>query len=250
MKKLVIISGGSSGIGLSCVKKFLNNAYSVINLDISMNTDFSDNESYQYIECDLRKHISILQAFKVMNDSNMLRMLDTLVVSAGKHLSANIENTTDEELNDILDLNMKSAFWLIQLVIPFMKQAMNGNIITIGSDQCSVAKYNSSAYGMSKAALLSLTKSIALDYAKYNIRANCIGVGTIDTPLYRAAIEKHAARSGISLSQIEKEEALELPIGRVGNPEEVAELVYFLSQKHASFITGALLPMDGGYIAR
>ena len=131
-----------------------------------------------------------------------------------------------------------------------MKKLQFGTIVTIGSDQSSIAKPNSTVYGMTKSALLSLTKSIALDYAKYNVRANCIGAGTIDTPLYRTAITNYSNKSGISMEQIEKEEEMEQPIGRIGTPNEVAELAYFLSQDTASYITGALIPIDGGYTTK
>jgi NAD(P)-dependent dehydrogenase (short-subunit alcohol dehydrogenase family) len=125
-----------------------------------------------------------------------------------------------------------------------------GSIITIGSDQSTISKYNSAVYGMTKAALLSLTRSTALDYAKYNIRANCIGAGTIDTPLYRSAIQRYSEHSGIQLEDIEQDEAKEQPLGRVGLATEVAALAYFLSQDEVSYITGALIPIDGGYIAK
>ncbi|MCP4476432.1 MAG: SDR family oxidoreductase [Gammaproteobacteria bacterium] len=92
--------------------------------------------------------------------------------------------------------------------------------------------------------------SIALDYAKYHIRANCIGAGTIDTPLYRRAINNYSEKSGIPLETIEKEEANEQPVGRVGTPAEVAELAFFLAKDEVDFITGALLPIDGGYTTK
>lgn len=246
--KVAVISGGSSGIGRACIEKFISNGIYVYNLDISVCEELSRNKNYSYIHTDVRSHESIKQAVKqILNESNKI---DILIASAGKHLSANIENTNDEQLMDVLHLNLLGTFWLIQEVIPVMKSSQAGKIITIGSDQCSIAKRNSSVYGMTKAALLSLTKSTALDYAKDNIRVNCIGAGTIDTPLYRNAINRYSEKSGVPLKLIEEEEANEQPIGRVGKPEEVAELVYFLASEKSDFITGALLPIDGGYIAK
>lgn len=244
----LVISGGSSGIGEACINKFLQNSYFVYNLDVINSSTNEESNNYTWINTDVRDPKAIQNAItQVIKEK---QQIDTLIVSAGKHLSATIETTTEEQLNELVDLNLMGAFWLIRHSIKHMKESQKGNIITIGSDQCSVAKYNSTVYGMTKAALLSLTKSIALDYAKFNIRANCIGAGTIDTPLYRNAIKKYSDKSGIALDNIEREEALEQPIGRVGNPNEVAELAYFLSQSSAAFITGALIPIDGGYTTR
>lgn len=249
--EIVVVSGGSSGIGQACVGKFLKHGtYKVYNLDIKEDPNAweYDSNNYCWIKANMENNTEIQNAVeKILQDSGKV---DIAILSAGKHLSANIENTTEEKLQEVLNLNLLGAFWLIKSLIPSMKSKARGNIITIGSDQSTIAKPNSTIYGMTKAALASLTRSIALDYAKYNIRANCIAAGTIDTPLYRNAIINHAKRSGIPLTQIENEEALKQPIGRVGTPEEVAELAFFLAQEYASYITGAILPIDGGYTVR
>jgi NAD(P)-dependent dehydrogenase (short-subunit alcohol dehydrogenase family) len=246
MTQIVIVSGGSSGIGEACVNKFLQHDYFVYNFDIVESA--KSNTNYKWLKTDVRNHQEIKNSIGVVIEEKA--RIDVVVASAGKHLSANVENTNDDQLIDLFQLNLFGCFWLIQGSLQYMKEQLKGNIITIGSDQSSIAKCNSSAYGMTKSAIASLTKSTALDYAKYNIRVNCIGAGTIDTPLYRAAIGKYAEQTGISLNQIEKLEAIEQPIGRIGKSEEVAELVYFLAQDSASFITGALIPLDGGYVAK
>lgn len=245
---VVVVSGGSSGIGKACVEKFLSEDNYVYNLDIVENSELSGNVNYKYIYTNVKNQDNIKQSIaQILGESTTI---DVLITSAGKHLSANIENTNDEQLMDILYLNLLGSYWLIQASIPIMKKNKKGKIITIGSDQCSIAKRNSAVYGMTKSALLSLTKSTALDYAKDNIRVNCIGAGTIDTPLYRNAINRYSQKSGIPLNVIEEEEANEQPVGRVGRPEEIAELAYFLASDKSDFITGSLLPIDGGYIAK
>lgn len=243
---IVVISGGSSGIGLACVKKFLQqDNYTIYNLDI--NPSNISHNNYHYIQADMSDSNQIKQAIKqILTHTDQI---NSLIISAGIHLSATIEATTDAMLMQIVNLNLLGAFWLIQGIIPHMKNS-GGSIITIGSDQSLIAKNNSAAYGMTKAGLASLTKSTALDYAKYNIRANCIGAGTIDTPLYRQAIAKYANKSGINLQQIEQEEQLAQPVGRIGEAYEVAELAYFLAGEWATFITGAIIPIDGGYTTR
>ncbi len=243
--KTVVISGGSSGIGEAIIHKFLAHDYIVYNLDIKDNGKLAIHQNYKYIQTDASKDEEVQSAINLIVSKHSF--IDIVIANAGKHLSANIETTTNEQLYEILNLNLLGAYWLIKHTIPHMK-TNGGSIITIGSDQSSIAKENSVVYGMTKSALAHLTKSTALDYAKFNIRANCIGVGTINTPLYQAAIKKYSQRSGIALETIEQNEATEQPIGRIGYASEVAELAYFLAQDNVSYITGALIPIDGGYI--
>lgn len=246
MTKSLLISGGSSGIGEACVIKFLDAGYQVYNLDIKDNINFKHLTKYSWLETDVRSEASIINAINMLDLQSY--GINALIISAGKHLSATIENTTTEQLMDIVNLNLLGAFWVLQHSLPFITDG--GSIVTIGSDQYQIAKTNSAVYGMTKAALAHLTKSTALDYAKRKIRANCIGAGTIDTPLYRSAIEKYALKSGIDLREIEAEEGAMQPIGRIGMASEVAELAFFLASDAAKFITGAYMPLDGGYTSR
>ena len=244
---IVVISGGSSGIGESIIQKFTDNNYFVYNLDIKDNTMLAKKKNYKWLNINVSENEQVKFAIEVIILEKSC--INVVIANAGKHLSANIESTTNEQLYELLNLNLLGAYWLIKHTLPYMKNT-GGSIITIGSDQCSIAKANSAVYGMTKAALAHLTKSSALDYAKFNIRVNCICAGTIDTLLYRDAIMKYSQHSGIELSTIEQNEANQQPIGRIGVASEVAELAYFLSQHNVSFITGALIPIDGGYTAR
>eukprot|EP00656_Telonema_subtile_P050288 TRINITY_DN6476_c0_g1_i4.p2 TRINITY_DN6476_c0_g1~~TRINITY_DN6476_c0_g1_i4.p2 ORF type:complete len:133 (-),score=17.18 TRINITY_DN6476_c0_g1_i4:210-608(-) len=125
-----------------------------------------------------------------------------------------------------------------------------GSIVLVGSDQCTVGKSRSSLYGASKGAIAQLTRSMALDYAAVGIRVNCACVGTVDTPLYQNAVKAYCARTGAVEAEVHSAEAGEQPLGRVGRPEEVASLVYFLGSNESSFMTGGLIACDGGYTAK
>ncbi|MCF6764581.1 SDR family oxidoreductase [Thiotrichales bacterium 19S3-7] len=239
--KTVIISGGSSGIGQACVNLFLSKNWQVFNLDINEPKAHQTN----WIKCDLTHTDDIAKALQQIQTHT--NTIDALISNAGKHFSASIENTSDDNFYDVINTNLKSTFVLIREALPMLKANHHGHIITIGSDQCSIAKPNSAVYGLTKAAIGQLTKNIALDYAKYTISANCIAAGTIDTELYQQAVKRYSDQSGIPLANIHQDEASLQPLKRIGKPYEVAELAYFLASGKASYITGAILPIDGGY---
>ena len=131
-----------------------------------------------------------------------------------------------------------------------MKANHNGAILLMASDQALIAKHNSFAYNLSKSALASIAKTTALDYAAYNIRANAVCPGTIETPLYHKAIDNYCEKSGADKKEVHKDEEKLQPLQRLGQPEEVAELVLFLASDKAKFITGSLQVIDGGYTAQ
>lgn len=246
MVKVAVVTGGSFGIGAAIVKKFLTQNYHVFNLDIA--EPIQKHEHENFIACDIKSIAQINSAVEKI--ISMTNRVDVVISNAGKHLSATIENTSEEMFDEINNLNFKGAFFLLAAIIPIMKKQHEGAIVLIGSDQCFVGKPNSAIYGATKAALGQLTKSIAIDYANFNIRANCVCAGTIDTPLYQNAIINYSKKSGKNLAEIEKAEAKEQLLNRIGQPEEVADLVFFLASDQAKFITGGLFPIDGGYTAR
>lgn len=239
MKPIAVITGGSKGIGLAIVKLFLAANYKVYNLDIC------SSELGEYIPCDMSQFTQVQAAInKVVA---LEQRLDVLVCNAGIHLSANIENTTLEDFERLFAINVKGAFAAIQASLAPMKAQQKGSIVIICSDQALVGKTNSFAYNLSKHALASMAKTTALDYAGDNIRVNAVCPGTIETPLYHAAIDKYCAKSGADKAQVHAAEAASQPLGRLGQPEEIAELVLFLASDKAGFITGSLQVIDGGY---
>jgi len=241
--KVVVITGGSNGIGEACAQKFYQNNHKVINLDISNPI----NDYGLFIKTDLSDKEQIKKVFAEIN--KLHGDIDILISNAGIHLSANIEDTTEDMYDKVIATNLTSTFFVIQNTIKAMKKK-GGRIITIGSDQSLVGKPNSAVYGLTKAAIAQLTKNIALDYSKYGILANCVCPGTIETPLYTQAINDYCLKSGRNVNEVNQEEARLQPVGRIGTSEEVASLIYYLAIEASSFIQGSNIVIDGGYTAK
>lgn len=241
MKKVCIVTGGSSGIGLSIVEHMLAKNYQVFNLDIAA------SEVGDFHQCDIT---NVPQVQSIIHEISQHHTIDVLVSNAGVHYSGTIEDTDEATFENILNINVKGAYAAVKAVLPSMKQNGVGSIIIMASDQALIAKKNSFAYNLSKAALASMAKTTALDYARYNIRANAVCPGTIETPLYHHAIDNYCRTSGANKAEVHAEEAALQPLGRLGQAKEVAELVGFLASDKATFITGSLQVIDGGYTAQ
>jgi NAD(P)-dependent dehydrogenase (short-subunit alcohol dehydrogenase family) len=245
-KPLSIVTGGSLGIGQAVCQKFAQQGYLVINLDIQAGPETLENILYQY--CDMADAEGVTTAIQQVIAK--YGRVDTLVSNAGIHFSGNIEDTSIQDFERVFALNVGGAIAATKAVLPVMKAQKSGVILYMASDQALVAKTNSFAYNMSKMALASLAKTTALDYAQYKIRANAVCPGTIETPLYHTAINNYVQQSGADSNQVHAAEAALQPLGRLGQATEVAALTYFLASDEASFITGSLQVIDGGYTAQ
>jgi len=242
MSKVAVVTGGTKGIGLAVVKRLLNNGYEVHNLDIEL------SEIGIFHQCDVSDVSAVQSCINAICEQS--KRIDVLVSNAGKHLSANIESTDEQTLDALFALNVKGAYAAIQSVLPSMKAQNGGAIILVASDQAIIGKQNSFAYNLTKHALASMAKTTALDYAGFNIRVNAVCPGTIETPLFHNAIDAYCAKSGANKAEIVAEEASLQPLNRLGQADEVAALVSFLASDDASFITGSLQSIDGGYTAQ
>ena len=242
--KVVIITGATTGIG-KATRELLNTQGSVVyNLDIIE----QDNDHGQFIYCDMRKKQDIRNAVEQIVAKE--KRIDMLFSNAGIHLFATMEETSDEQLENIIALNITGTFCIVQAVIPIMKKQKKGSIVLMGSDQSFVGKAASSVYGMTKGAIGQLTKSTAIDYAPYNIRVNCICPGTIDTPLLHKAVDHFAAVTSANKEDVYEGLNSIQPLGRIGKAEEIASVVAFLLSDENSFMTGSLVSVDGGYVCQ
>lgn len=242
MSKVAIVTGGTKGIGLAVVQRLLASGYEVHNLDITP-SNFGE-----FHHCDVSDVTVVRRCINAIVEQT--QRIDVLVSNAGKHLSANIESTDEQTLDALFALNVKGAYAAVQSVLPIMKTQNNGAIVLIASDQAIIGKKNSFAYNLTKHALASMAKTTALDYASFNIRANAVCPGTIETPLFHNAIDAYCKNSGANKAQTVAEEAALQPLNRLGQADEIAALVNFLVSDDASFITGSLQSIDGGYTAQ
>ncbi len=242
MAKICVVTGGSAGIGKAAVEVLLAKGYQVFNLDRV------SGESGEYIPCDMTRSDDVASAIEQI--IAQCGRIDGLVSNAGMHFSGTIEDTLEEDFDRVFSLNVKGAYYIMQKVLPYMRQQLGGSIVLLGSDQSLVGKRHSFAYNLSKAALASMAKTTALDYAEYGIRVNAVCPGTVETPLYHQAVERYCERSGADKVAVHQEEAALQPLGRLGQPEEVAALIALLIGDEAKFITGSLQVIDGGYTAQ
>lgn len=237
--KTVVVGGGASGMGNAVVRLLTGDGCKVYVLDIKETQDAA------FIPCDVSRYEDVRRAVRQVLEK--AGTIDGLFAAAGIHLFANIEQTTLDEFERVLAINLKGTFYLLKEVLPVMRQKRSGSIVLMGSDQTFVGKGSSSVYGLTKAAIGQLTKSTAIDYAPFNVRVNCICPGTIATPMLAPSIARYHALSGIPDADIYEILKKAQPIQRLGTPEEIARVVRFLLSDECPFMTGALISADGGY---
>lgn len=239
--KNYLVTGGSKGIGEAVIRSLLldkNN--NIFNIDIVNNKQ----DSVNFIKADLTNQLEISATISQMKDIQF----DGIFLNAGILIKGSIFDISIENIKKVLDINVWSIIHIIKGLEHNIKHG--ASIVLNGSDQCFVAKTNSFAYTMSKGAIAQMTKSLALDLAKYKIRVNTVCPGTVDTDLYRDLIQKYADNVGISFEQAHEQECQEFPLNTIAQPQDIADLVLFLLSDKSKFMTGGLIPIDGGYTAK
>jgi NAD(P)-dependent dehydrogenase (short-subunit alcohol dehydrogenase family) len=240
--KVGLVVGGASGMGNAVVRQLIEGGARTHVFDVKPSAEG------EFHACDVRDYAAVQRCVQEVVAQE--GRIDLLFIAAGVHLFANIEETSIEDFERVLSINLKGPFYVLKEVLPVMRKQRYGNVVIMGSDQVFVGKGSSAVYGLSKAALGQLTKSTAIDYAPYNVRVNCICPGTIDTPMIAPAVQRFHEISGTPIDDIYDFLRKAQPVQRLGTTEEIGKAVVFMLSDDCRFMTGALLSVDGGYVAQ
>lgn len=246
--KVAVVTGGGSGIGQACCREFVerNAAVAVVERDAKAGRQTVEElrrggGAIEFFAADVSKESQVKATTTAI--VSQFGGIDILVNNAGIQRYAMATTCSEEAWDEVLNVNLKGAFLMSKHALPEMIKRGGGAIVMMGSVQSLSAQRNSVHYVVSKHGILGLTRSIALDYAKQSIRANCVLPGAIDTPMLRwaASLDSNPERV------IQECHRLHIR-GRMGQPEEVARVVVFLASDLASFVTGSAVAVDGGLL--
>ena len=249
--KVAIVTGAASGIGLAVTRRFLECGVAGL-VGVDRQTLMPEElrigqEEYGpklvMVYGDVGEHITS-EHFTRAAIENFGR-IDVFVSNAGVSVVRAVHEHTPEEWDTVMNTNVKAMYWAARHVIPIMIKQHGGLILITGSISGEVGIPTQGAYGPSKGALHQMTRQMAVEYAKHNIRVNAIACGTVDTPI----VHSSAKASGNEVAywgMLRRNH----PIGRVATPDEVAAFFAYMASDYATFFTGSILTMDGGYTAQ
>lgn len=247
--KVVVVTGGASGIGLETAHQFAAEGAITIIADINAEKEAEVKAAFKKRNQECIYHytdVANVNMVQGLVDAVIERYgkIDVLFNNAGIEISGAVIDFTEREYQQLMDVNLKSVFLCSKYVLKHMRKRSSGVIINMASVASFLAWKDDALYSASKAAVKLLTQAMAVEYAPYTIRVNAVAPGIIDTPMTDRAI---GAVSNVT--ELKKIKGKIHPLGRLGLPSEIARTVLFLASDEASFITGAILPVDGGYLA-
>jgi len=247
--RTVVVTGGASGIGQAISYIFARQGAAVHILEVdkphaeeTTAAIVKEGGTAQWHQCDVSDQRQVKEVF---NKIGSLRPIQILVNNAGVAHVGKLENTSEEDFERIFRINVKGVYNCMYAVVDSMKASGGGVILNLASIAATAGLADRFAYSMSKGAVLTMTLSVARDYVAHNIRCNCISPARVHTPFVDGFVRKNYP--GREQDMLQKLAQLQ-PIGRMAEPEEVANLALFLCSDAASFITGTNYPIDGGFL--
>ncbi|MEP6951084.1 MAG: SDR family oxidoreductase [Ginsengibacter sp.] len=244
--KIAVVTGSGSGIGKAVAVLFAKQGAEVHVLDLNEEAcnlavkeiQESNGKAVAQV-CDVTVQQSVKEVF------NKIGKVDILVNSAGISHVGNVENTTEADLDRLYNVNIKGVYNCLQAAVSIMKQNKAGVILNLASVAGIIGLADRFAYSLTKAAVYSMTITVARDYINDGIRCNCISPGRVHTPFVDGFIKKNYPGKEVEMFEILSKAQ---PIGRMARPEEIASLILYLCSDEASFVTGSDYPIDGGAI--
>ncbi len=247
--KVAFITGGGTGIGRACALAFAREGAKIAvagrrrePLEAVADEMEAAGGKALALTCDVTQTASVAAALS--QSEQHFGRLDTIVNNAGAVVVATAEHTSDEDWQKVIAANLTGTFLVSRAALPLLRKAGGGSIVNIGSVLGLVARKERAAYCAAKAGVSGLTRAMAVDHAKDRIRVNCICPTIVETELGMQSIRQAANAE----AEIQRRIA-EIPMGRMGTPEDVALMAVYLASDEASWVTGASFPLDGGVTA-
>lgn len=248
--KVVIVTGGALGIGQATAEIIAERggAVAIFDWDEAAGNKTLDGITEKggtaiFVKVDVSDFDAVEAAVGLAVKT--FGRIDAVAVSAGIQRYGTAVSTSEEQWDEVLGVNLKGAWNVERAAIPFMQQAGGGSIVNVSSVQALASQQNVLAYTVSKHALIGLSRSIAMDFAKDNIRANTVCPGTVDTPMleWAASLDPNPESVYEACRRMH-------PLGRIARPREIGEVVAFLAHESSSFVTGAVWTADGGLLTQ
>lgn len=243
----MLITGAAGGVGRATVNLFAESGWKVIGVD---RNEFGDDfpKDGLFVKADISDPKNLELVYQ--KASRFSDKLDAVVNNAALQICKPLLETTVEEWDAVIASNLRSAFLGAKLAYPLLKSSGGGAIVNVSSVHAVATSADISAYAASKGGLLALTRAMAIEFARDNIRVNAILPGAVDTPMLRAGMQRGHVGGPTILDRLENL-ARKTVNGRVGKPEEIAHCIYFLADNiQSSFMTGQAMVVDGGATAR
>jgi len=245
--KVVIVTGASSDIGISIVKRFTEEGAKVVLLGRKLETlkkaiaSIDNKDAAVPMQCDIINETQVSQTIEQI--LNKFGSIDILINNAGAiNTPVHFDEMPDSEIKKLIDVNLNGVFKMTKAVLHSMRENKKGCIVNIGSisSERAIPRVHLAVYSSTKAAISMFTKSIAVEYARSNVRCNCVNPGIINSGMIKPYLDDPEARKVLEDR---------LPLNRVGEPIDVANAALYLASDEANWITGIVLNVDGGKTA-
>lgn len=241
-QRRAVVTGASSGIGLMCCRELLQLGWNVVGLDVAesplWDETFDGADRFTAVACDVSSSGEIESAFRTLGEQDGL---DALICCAGILRGGPLLQMSEKDYDAVFDINAKGAWLATRAAQPLLAQARAGNprIVFVSSGAALRPKIGAGAYGASKSALIHLARVLAVELAAQNILVNVVAPATVDTPLVHRLMKntENYKVTGVS------------PLGRIAQPSDVTAVIRFLLGPDSTYMTGAVLPVDGGTTA-